>query len=143
MSDISHYESRPGKMKCTPEEAFAFLTDMRNFGRFVREGTISGWKADNESCSFTVSVVGTVNIRLTEKEQGKKVVYQGDALSRNDFTINVDLTGSPVQPADIKLFLSADLNPLMKMMADKPIKQFMEMIMTEIENFSEWHNVTG
>jgi carbon monoxide dehydrogenase subunit G len=143
MSEISYYESRPGKLKCTPDMAFAFLTDMRNFSRFVHEGTVSDWMADNESCSFTVSMVGTVKVRLTEKEPGKRVVYQGDALSKNDFTINVDLTGSSVKPADIKIFLSADLNPLMKMMADRPIRQFMEMMMTEIEKFSEWHDITG
>ena len=141
MSEISYYESRPGKLKCTPDMAFAFLTDMRNFSRFVHEGTVSDWMADNESCSFTVSMVGTVKVRLTEKEPGKRVVYQGDALSKNDFTINVDLSGDSLGPADIKLFLSASLNPMMKMMADKPIRQFMELLMEEIENFRDWDTI--
>lgn len=138
MSELSYYESRSGKLSCTAEAAFNFISDLRNFGRFVREGTISEWQAEKDSCSFNVSVIGTVKVRLIEKIAGTRIVYQGDALSKNDFTINVDLSGDTLNPADIKLFLSASLNPMMKMMADKPIRQFMELLIQEIENFRNW-----
>jgi len=141
MSELSYYESRPGKLSCTTDVAFDFITDLRNFGRFVREGTITNWQAEKESCSFNVSVIGTVKVRLIEKIAGNRVVYQGDALSKNDFTINVDLSGDSLGPADFKLFLSASLNPMMKMMADKPIRQFMELLMEEIENFRDWDTI--
>lgn len=141
MSGLSHYESRPGKLSCTTDVAFSFITDLRNFGRFVREGTISNWQADRDSCSFNVSAIGKVSVRLIEKTSGQKVVYQGDALSKNDFTINVDLSGSSLGPADVKIYLNASLNPVMKMMADKPIRQFMELLMQEIENFRDWDNI--
>lgn len=129
-------------MSCTPAEAFTFITDLRNFKRFVKEGTINNWQAEKESCSFSVSMLGTVNVRLQEKEFSTKVVYQGDALSKNDFTIYVNITGEQAGPATVSLSLSASLNPVMKMMADKPLRQFMEMLMLEIENFRSWNEVT-
>lgn len=141
MSDNTHYESRPGNLSCSPAEAFTFITDLRNFGRFVKEGTITNWHAEKESCSFSVAMLGTVSVRLIEKEFSTKVVYQGDALSKNDFTINVNISGEPAEPAAVSLSLSASLNPVMKMMADKPIRQFMEMLMLEIENFRAWNEV--
>ena len=141
MSELSNYESRPGNLSCTPAEAFAFITDLRNFGRFVKEGTITNWHAEKESCSFSVSMLGTVSVRLIEQEFSSKVVYQGDALSKNDFTINVDISGDPHGQAGVNLSLSASLNPVMKMMADKPIRQFMEMLMLEIENFRGWNDI--
>jgi uncharacterized spore protein YtfJ len=30
---------------------------------------------------------------------------------------------------------------MMKMMADKPIRQFMELLMEEIENFRDWDTI--
>jgi hypothetical protein len=141
MSELSYYESRTGKLSCTTDAAFDFITDLRNFGRFVREGTITDWQAEKDSCSFNVSVIGTVKVRLIDKVAWNRVVYQGDALSKNDFTINVDLSGDTLRPADIKLFLSASLNPMMKMMADKSIRQFMELLMQEIENFRDWNTL--
>lgn len=142
MSDITIHHSRPGNLSCSQAEAFAFITDMRNFGRFVHEGTISNWHAEKESCRFSVSMLGTVSIRLIEKEMSSKVVYQGDALNTNDFTINVNISGDPEKPAKVNLSLIASLNPVMKMMADKPIRQFMEILMQEIENFRDWHEIT-
>lgn len=142
MSDSTHYESRPGNLSCTSAEAFAFITDLRNFGRFVKEGTISNWHAEKESCSFSIAMLGTVSVRLIEKEFSSRVVYQGDALSKNDFTIKVNISGEPAEPAAVNLSLSAGLNPVMKMMADKPIRQFMEMLMLEIENFRAWNDIT-
>ncbi len=140
MSELSYYESRPGLLSCKPDEAFNFITDLRNFGRFIKEGTITNWKADKNSCSFNVSMLGTVIVRIIEREDGKKVVYEGDALSRNDFKINVFLSAAPEDKSDINLQLTASLNPMMKMMAEKPINQFMEILMNEIENFRDWHN---
>jgi carbon monoxide dehydrogenase subunit G len=86
-------------------------------------------------------MVGAVNIRLVSKEEGKKVIYQGDALSSNDFTIRVDLSDDLSDHSEIRLFLTADLNPVLKMMADKPIRQFLDILINEIEGFRDWHNI--
>ena len=39
MTDLSFFESRPGTVSCSAEEVFAFVTDIRNFERFVQKGT--------------------------------------------------------------------------------------------------------
>lgn len=142
MSELSQYHSRPGKLSCTPAEAFAFITDLRNFSRFAKEGTISNWHAEKESCSFTVSMLGTVSVRLIENANSSRVVYQGDALSKNDFTISVNISGEHPETAEVNLSLSASLNPVMKMMADKPIRQFIDILIQEIESFRDWHQTT-
>lgn len=141
MSELTHYESRAGKAECSPSEVFDFITDLRNFGRFVQGDTITNWHAEKESCSFRVSMLGTVSVRLIEKERSTKVIYQGDALSTNDFTIDVIISDDAQESADVRLLLSASLNPVMKMMAEKPVMQFLEKLMDEIESFSDWHDI--
>jgi len=140
MSDFTHYESRAGKAQCSPAEVFDFITDLRNFGRFVQGDTISDWHAEKESCSFRVSMLGTVSVRLLKKSN-TRVIYQGDALSTNDFTIDVSISDEAQESADVRLLLSASLNPIMKMMAEKPVRQFLETLMQEIESFSDWHDI--
>jgi len=138
MSNISYFESRSGKLSCTSEKAFIFVTDIRNFERFVSEGTINNWQAEKESCSFSVSMLGTVTLRIAQKEKFSKVVYNGDALKKNDFELVLHITGNNNTPADVKVTLNADLNPMMKMIAAKPIGQFLEMLINEMENFRDW-----
>jgi len=141
MSNLSYFESRSGKLTCSSEEVYTFVTDIRNFERFIPQGTISNWLADRESCSFNVSMLGTVSLRLAEKEMFSKVVYKGDALKKNDFTLVLDIGNSAKNTAEVIVSLNADLNPMLKMMASKPIVQFLEMLVNEMEKFKDWKNI--
>jgi hypothetical protein len=138
MGDLSNFESRSGQLTCRAEKVFNFVTDLRNFERFVPHGTINDWQAQKESCSFSVSMIGTVSLRLSEKITFSKVVYNGDALKENDFSLVLDIKDNGKEPAGVKVRLSADLNPMLKMMAAKPIGQFLEMLINEMENFKDW-----
>ena len=138
MLHISNFESRYGKVSCSAEEVFGFVTDIRNFERFVPRGTINDWHAEKESCSFSVSMLGTVSLRLAGKEMYNKVVYAGDALKKNDFTLELNISGNGENPVKVKVLLNAELNPMMKMIATKPISQFLEMLISEMEKFREW-----
>ena len=141
MTDLSYFESRTGKLSCNAQEGFAFVTDLRNFERFAPKETINNWKAEKEFCSFSVSMLGTVTERLAENEKYSKVIFKGDALKKNDFSLTLYITDNIKNPADLKVMLSADLNPLMKMMAAKPINQFLEMLINEMESFRDWGSI--
>jgi hypothetical protein len=141
MDDISHFESRSGTITCSDKEAFVFVTDIRNFERFIPQNTINNWNAERESCSFSVAMLGTVNIRLTEKEMFKRVVFSGDALKKNDFLLVLNISGNNNNTAEVKILLNAQLNPMLKMMAAKPIGSFLEMLINEMESFRGWKEI--
>ena len=141
MTDQSYFESRSGKLSCSAEEVFAFVTDIRNFERFIPKGTISNWNSEKESCSFNVSMLGTVSVRLSEKKEYSKVVFTGDALKKNDFILTLAISDNAENHAEVRVMLSADLNPMIKMIATKPIGQFLEMLINEMESFRDWKNI--
>jgi len=138
MSNLSHFESRKGNIHAGAEDIFNFVTDIRNFERFAPGGTINNWNAGKESCSFSVPMIGTVSIRLIEQLPFSKVVYQGDALKKEDFTMTANLSETQPGNTEVKVILEADLNPMMKMMAANPINQFLEMLIKEMETFKDW-----
>jgi hypothetical protein len=142
MASASNYESRQGILKCGTNKAYAFITDFRNFGRFANDNNISDWQADVESCSFNVAMLGAVNVKLTEKEKANRVVYKGTAMGNIDFTVAVQLSDNEIETSKIDINLSAYFNPIMKMMADKPVRKFLDLLITEIENFEMWDDAT-
>ena len=142
MDNLSNFESRSGKLSANAETDFAFVTDLRNFERFAPKGTINNWIAEKESCSFSVAMVGTVTVRIAGKERFSNVIYNGDALKKNDFTLILHISDNLTNQAEVRVVLSADLNPVMKMMVSKPIVQFMEMLIHEMESFREWEKTT-
>jgi carbon monoxide dehydrogenase subunit G len=140
MDDISYFESRSGQVTCSAEDVFGFVTDIRNFERFIPRGSVTNWQAERESCSFTVSLLGTVSFRITEKEMNKRVVYNGDALKKNDFSLVLNISGNNSNTVEVKVSLTADLNPMLKLMAVKPIGQFLEMLISGMESFRDWND---
>jgi hypothetical protein len=140
MSSLSHYESRTGKLNCTPVEVYRFVTDIRNFERFVPKKTVTSWIAEKESCSFSVPMAGVVKVRLAGSEEYSKVVFKGDALKDNDFTLVLDISDNN-ESTEVKISLTAELNPMIKMIASGPVNQFLEMILKEMESFSDWKNI--
>lgn len=139
MSDLSTFESRTGKLNCTPSELFDFMTDIRNFKQFVPHGAhVDDLNIGKDSCSFNISPLGNVNIYLSEKEPHKKVVYNGSALQSNDFSLIVDIKETIAGKAEVDIKLAAKLNPLLKMMATKPVSNFLEKLIDEMEEFRGW-----
>jgi carbon monoxide dehydrogenase subunit G len=138
MPDISEFKSRTGKLNCTPPEIFDFVTDIRNFRQFVPEGTIDDLQVGIDSCSFNISPLGNVSFSLSEKKPHNRVVYKGTVFQSNDFSLVLYIKENSSGRAEVNLNLAAHLNPLLKMMAAKPIGNFLEKMIEEMEKFSGW-----
>lgn len=141
MSDTAHFESRTGRVKCSGSEVFGFVSDLRNFEQFVPAEAVKNWKAEAGSCSFDVPMPGTVSVRIAEKIPYSKVAYRGDALKKEDFLITLNISQHGENEAEVKVSLDADLNPMLKMIASKPINQFLDVLIVEMEKFTGWKNI--
>lgn len=139
MATNSKFESRPGRLSCTAAEVYNFTTDIRNFEQFIPEGTIKNWQSSADSCSFEVPPLGTASVRITGKYPTSTIVFSGDALQKNDFELIVSISENENKFAEVNLVLTAELNPVLKMMASGPIKKFLESLITEMEEFKYWN----
>lgn len=140
MAGISEFESRTGHIACTQKEAFGFFTDIRNFNRFIQTGTILNWHSDAESCSFEVSQLGKVNLKIKEKDPFSRVVFSGDALQQAEFTITLNINENGIERSKVKVGMRAELNPLLKMVAARPIEVFLEKLICEMERIEGWED---
>jgi hypothetical protein len=138
MTQQLEFESRIGRLSCNAGEFYNFATDIRNFEQFIPEGNINNLQIMNDSCSFQVPPLGSVNVRITGKEPYSRVVFSGDALQKSEFILTLDITENEQKVAFVGLSIKADLNPLLRMMAAKPIEQFLEKLITEMERFRNW-----
>ncbi|HLP75118.1 MAG TPA: hypothetical protein VK155_19605 [Bacteroidales bacterium] len=132
---MDHYESRTAKSGCTPEDIYGFVTDIRNFKRFIPAGSVNDWQADADTCSFNVSHLGSVKMGIDAKEPYSLVSFRGTAMKNNHFEMHLHINRTEDNTAAVHLELNTQLNPFIKMVAAKPIGQFLEMIAGRIENF--------
>jgi carbon monoxide dehydrogenase subunit G len=138
MAQVSNFESRTGRPQATPEEVFAFVTDLRNFRQFVPKNSVNSLVIDKETCSFVITAIGSANIRLSAKDPFSKVEYTGNALQDNEFSLILKINKSDSGSSEVKIFLDAELNPFLRMMASGPIRNFLETVIDEMEKFRGW-----
>jgi hypothetical protein len=138
MANNSSYESRKGNLSCTPEVFFNFITDIRNLEQFVPKEKTGNWIASSDSCSFNVPPFGSANVRIATKIASSFVEYTGDLMKSNNFWLKVNISGNEKNLAEVRILFTADLNPVLRMMASGPIEKFLELLISEMEKFYKW-----
>lgn len=135
---MTTFESRTGSVNESAEKIYAFITDMRNFKRFLPEGKVENWVAGRENCSFEVPPVGKVSLRIISSEEFSVVKYGGDGLNNTEFFLWVQV--KELKPGDsrVKITIKAELNPVLKMMASGPLNDFLEKLVKGMETFDDW-----
>lgn len=132
----SKFESRIGKINHSAEVIYNLLSDFRNFSGLIPTDKIKNWQATADECHFTVDMVGDTGLKIVEKEKGKLIKIT--AIGENPYNFFFWIQLKEVVPYDtrIKLTLKIDLNPMLKMMAAKPIQTFLDGLIDQLEKMS-------
>ena len=88
---------------------------------------IKDFKSDSDSCSFRVDPVGEVRFRVVEREPNKRVKFKSENLPFDVF-LWIQLVRKAEKDTKMKMTLRADLNPFIKGMVSKPLKEGLEKI---------------
>jgi carbon monoxide dehydrogenase subunit G len=140
MGNTSVYESRTGRLSCKPEEFYGFITDVRNFKQFIPAGSIKDWQATADSCSFYISPLGELDMKVTAKIPFTIVSFAGNAFKNNEFAIYFHISEDQSKQAEVRLTFSVEFNPVLKMMASGYVDKFLETLIDEMEKFRNWNN---
>jgi hypothetical protein len=97
---------------------------------------ITNWKSDNNSCSFTIQ--GMADISLTFGEKVPKSFVKLVPLGKVPFSFSLGL--KIIEDNDstiVKIEVDADLNPMMAMMAKRPLENLVNVMASNINEALE------
>ena len=120
-------ESKKVEIKKPAAELHAFLQDMNNFQQLLPASRISDWQSDGKSCSFKVQGAATIGLMLDGGEAPSLVKMKATARSPFPFTLDVHLNETNGTTTLHQVF-NADLNPFIKVMVEKPLKNLFDHI---------------
>lgn len=126
-------ESKIGKIQAAPEKVYSFLSDFRNFSKLIPPDKVKDWWADEDSCRFTVDGVGQTGLRIIEKEPYSLIKITGAEGSKFDFFFWVQIKEAAPYDSRLKLTIKVELNPMLKMMATKPLQNFVDSLVDQLE----------
>ncbi len=124
---MSTIQSKTVAIARPAEALIRFLQDMTNFQQLLPQDRISEWKSDGKSCSFKVQGAATIGLELDGGTPNSLVRMKSTDRSPFAFTLDVHLAEKGEGTEAYQLF-QADLNPLLKMMVEKPLQNLFDHI---------------
>jgi hypothetical protein len=120
-------ESKQVEIAKPAAELFAFIQDMNNFQQLLPQDRISEWKSDGTSCSFKVQGAATIGLQLDGGQAPGLLKLKATDRSPFPFSLDVHLKENAGVTTAWQVF-NADLNPFIKMMVEKPLKNLFDHI---------------
>lgn len=132
---ISNTEPTRASLK----QLYDFLTDFKNFKSILPEDKVENFQYTSESCSFTIKGITALTVKRIGKTPYSSVKFQSEGLAKFNFILEAKLTGEPEKPGQCTVELLADMNPFIKVMAEKPLTGLvntMALKLSQLENLT-------
>jgi carbon monoxide dehydrogenase subunit G len=125
---MTRLQSETIDLEQTPKEVFVFLSDFNNFQQLMPEQVVD-WKSDNDTCSFTIKGMASLGMAMESKTPHSEIRIKRDGKAPFDFFLicKIDPSNNSSE-SKLTLYFDADLNPFLKMMAEKPLTNFLNLL---------------
>lgn len=135
---MGKYEGNVEVVDRSAKVVFEFLSDFRHFEKFLPE-QINDWEATVDYCMFSVQGMGKLKLTYVTRDPDNKIVIQPAPESGFPFPffLKTYITRDSNNPskAAFQFVVETDINPMIAMMVDKPLKQFVEIITLRLKTY--------
>lgn len=108
----------------TNDKLFNYLADFNNFSSLM-PSQVTNWKSTSDECSFTINGMATVGMKISNKTPNDLINIISGSQSPFKFTLDIHLKPHEEgAKTEGQLIFQSDLNPMMKMMVEKPLTNF-------------------
>ncbi len=108
------------------QEFFALMSDMRNIPALLPEQIINV-KADEDNLSFTVQGMGSLALRVSQRITYSLIQLVPVGKTPFQFVLSIKIAGLG-NNCRVIYEIDAELNPLMSMMAKRPLQNLVNMM---------------
>lgn len=115
------------------ETLFEALRQPANLEEVLPADQISEFEASDDSCSFKVTGGFAVVIQRVKEEPPTLVCYASQKGTPIRFDLDLVIVPMEEEKASLQVRCDADLNPFMKMMAEKPLQAIFSGMASAVE----------
>jgi len=114
------------------EDFFIKIGDLNNL-KEILPSSIKDFESTERTCSFKMKGMPAINLEIGEKTPYSKISLTAKG-SQVPFSLECFITEKGDQ-CQARLEINAELNMMMKMMVEKPLTQFLDVLANKIEKF--------
>ncbi len=125
-------ESSVADINRPAETIYNFLSDFNNF-KSLMPPQVTNWKSDTDSCSFSITGMADIGMRIVEKTPHSHIKIGSDGKNPFGFTLESMITSVDAGNCKSQLVMKADINPFMGAMVNGPLKKFLDMLVEKMK----------
>ena len=114
------------------EDFFVKIGDLNNL-KEILPSSVKDFESTETTCSFKMKGMPAINLEIGEKTPYSKISLTAKG-SQVPFSLECFITDKGDQ-CQARLEINAELNMMMKMMVEKPLTQFLDVLANKIEKF--------
>lgn len=126
-------ESEKSDINKPASEIFSFLSNFNNFQKLMPE-QVTNWQSTENDCTFTIKGMATIGMKIDEKIPNSLIKISSHGKVPFTFNLNVQLTETSPTQTTGQLIFDADLNPMMAMMVEKPLRNFFNILAAKMKD---------
>lgn len=127
---MARYESSIKQLPHSQAAVYGGLSNLENLAKVqdrIPQDKVKDFTFDHDSVGLTIDPVGHISLRVVERDEPKCVKFATEQ-SPLPFTLWVQVLPVGENASKMKLTLEAEVNPFIKMMVDKPLREGIEKI---------------
>ncbi|HBH06751.1 MAG TPA: hypothetical protein DDX92_09125 [Flavobacteriales bacterium] len=114
-------------------EVFDFLRDLNNLEKLMPHDRIDNWESTAEECRFTIKGLAGIGMEKTGEDERGKIRMTSKGKNPFDFVLDVDMN-EVEGGTEAQLIFDGKMNPFMKAMVDKPLKNFFNHLASQLKS---------
>ncbi|MEI6852629.1 MAG: hypothetical protein WCL06_07280 [Bacteroidota bacterium] len=135
MSDI---KSEKTTITCAISKIYGFVSDFNNFQKLMPD-QVSNWQSTSDSCSFNISGMGALALRIKEKFPETKIVIVPDAGTKIPFTFQLICKLQPDAPETTvaEFIFEHEMPAMISLMASRPLQNMVDIFAKKLKEHCE------
>lgn len=128
---MTRIESEKVSVNKSSADVFNYLQKMENIGNLLPE-QVENFTSDEQTCRFEIKGMGPMGLKLG-RVSSNSITYLKNEKAPFDFSLIANINDNGANTG-VQLVFEADLNPIFKMMAEKPLQNFVNHLVKKFES---------
>lgn len=133
---MTEFKSKQISIIKPAEYIFSYLDDFNNFENLLPD-QVTNWQATKDNCSFTIQGMANLNIKKGSKTEFSHLSYDSEGSSPFEFSLHFHFNEKSESDTETHIIFQANLNPMLKMMASRPLQNLVEIMVEKLKEEME------
>lgn len=128
---MQNIKSKQLSIAASSEQVYNFISDFNNLEKLMPE-KVTNWSSTMSTCSFTIQGMATLNMKQGNNKVNDLVHMKADGKNPFHYDLYTRIAADGDHSCLVNIDLDADMNPMVAMMAKKPLENFVNILVSEL-----------